>query len=96
LKKSTGISYCAPLGGDTKTVNRRKKKRGLKKPPTVKSWISQGGHWKTRHVKLIIIELKLIHQINRNYFNKIVFTLFTNNGFVQSSTRLGQQLENEQ
>ena len=44
LKKSTGISYCAPLGGDTKTVKRRKKKRGLKKPPTVKSWISQGGH----------------------------------------------------
>jgi hypothetical protein len=44
LKKSTGISYCAPLGGDTKTVKRRKKKRGLKKPPTVKSWISQGEH----------------------------------------------------
>lgn len=44
LKKSTGISYCAPLGGDTKTVKRRKKKRGLKKPPTVKSWISQGVH----------------------------------------------------
>ena len=41
LRKSTGISYCAPLGGDTKTVKRRKMKRGLKKPPTVKSWISK-------------------------------------------------------
>lgn len=42
-KKTTGISYSAPLGGTAEKAKNRKKKRRIKKQPNVKSWMSKAA-----------------------------------------------------